>query len=277
MPESDPSSPSLPRARGAARALALLSISVLLAMSPWFSASAVSRELGVAWNLDSVGRAWLTAGVQVGFVAGALLVSTLNLADRWPAHRIFVASAGLAAVSTASIAVFDVSPTVGLVLRIVTGAAFAGVYPPGMKIAASWTARSRGLALGLLVAAVTLGSALPHLLGALVARDAVLPWRTVLLAAAGLAGAGALLAAVAVRPGPLLARSAPFSWRHASDPLRVPAQRLVNFAYLGHMWELYAMWTWVPLVLVESYERAGWSFSAARVAGFSAVGVGALG
>ena len=131
-----------------------------------------------------------------------------------------------------------------MVLRFATGVTLAGVYPPGMKLMASWTDRDRGLGIGILVGALTVGSAMPHLLGALSVfggDNGIPPWRSVLLAASAFALIAALIAAVFVRPGPLLAKSAPFDWRYAGHALSDRPVRLANFGYLGHMWELYAM------------------------------------
>ncbi|MBA3337216.1 MAG: MFS transporter [Chloroflexia bacterium] len=249
-----------------------LALATLFAMSTWFSASAVVPALTTAWGLGEAGRAWLTMSVQIGFVTGALGSALLNLADRVPAHRLFALSAILAATATALIPAAS-GLTLALPLRFLTGLALVGVYPVGMRIVATWTLADRGLGIGMLVGALTLGNAMPHLLNA---TGGARNWQSVLYGAAGLAAIGGALAAAFVREGPFAARPPSFDWRHAGRLLRQRELVLVNLGYLGHMWELYAMLAWLPIFLAASYRANGHDPVWASLTTFAAIGIGAL-
>ena len=259
------------------RVLAVLAVAQLCGMAPWFSASAVAPALTAAWRLRPGGAAWLTISVQLGFVAGALVSAALTLSDRWSARRLAAAASLGAAVATLAVA-FSRGPAVGIAARVATGAALAGVYPPGMKIAAGWFRDGRGWAIGMLVGALTVGSAAPHLMRWLVPAEA---WRLVLVAAAVSALLGAALMLRVSSDGPYAAPSPPFSWTAAPRILRDRAVLLANAGYLGHMWELYAMWTWTAsFVAASETVRRGAAEDvrgAAALITFCVVGIGAMG
>ena len=246
-------------------------------MAPWFSASAVAPALAREWNLGTSGTAGLTISVQLGFVAGALVSAILTLSDIWSARRLVAWSSLAAALATVGVALSS-GPTSGLGFRFLTGAALAGVYPPGMKIAAGWFREARGWAIGILVGALTLGSAVPHLVRWFVPGEA---WRSVVLVAAGSALLGGGLILLVPHDGPFAAPSPPFSWSAAPRILRNRAVLLANLGYLGHMWELYAMWTWMAAFVAASetarLQDVGQARATAALVTFGVVGIGAVG
>ncbi|HXG54628.1 MAG TPA: MFS transporter, partial [Vicinamibacterales bacterium] len=235
------------------RMLALIALGQLLGMTLWFSATAAAPRIAAELSLSDSATAWLTMGVQGGFVAGTLLSALLGLADVFNARRLFAAGCAAGALANAAI-VFTEDASSIIALRWCTGAALACVYPPGMKLAAGWFLERRGTALGIVVGAVGLGSAFPHLL-AWTAAD--IPWRTLMMTSSVLASIGGGLVWLCVTDGPHVAASAPFDARAVGTVLRNRGVRLSTCGYLGHMWELYAMWTWLSVFATASLGAGG--------------------
>jgi MFS family permease len=260
-------------APGRWRALILLSSAELLGMSLWFSASAVVPALRVEWGITDSQTSWLTIAVQLGFVFGTLLSAFLNLADIFRPRQLMAISAFAGAGVNTLFALFSHGPTSGTAFRFLTGVFLAGVYPPAMKLMATWFQRSRGLALGILVGALTLGKASPYLINAVGSSQ----WRNNLLAVSVLAALGGVLVSLFVVEGPYSLPRAQFDWKQVLKIFRNRGVRLANFGYFGHMWELYAMWTWMPLMLRSSFAARGVSPKLAETGSFLVIGAGAIG
>ncbi len=254
------------------RVLALLAVAELLGMSLWFTATAVSGDLGARWSLSPSQVGWLATAVNLGFVAGTALSALLNLADIVQSRLHFAVAATLAALANAAVLAVP-GFAAAVTLRFATGFLLAGVYPTAMKMAATWFRSGRGLAIGTIVGALTVGKATPYLIDALpgVGAEAVIA-----IASVG-AGAAALLVLLLYRDGPHPFARAPFSWGLVARVVRHRPTRLAIAGYLGHMWELYAMWAWAPAFLAASAIAAGTPDAPVGLAGFATLAVGALG
>ena len=291
-------------ARPPRRVLPVIVSAQFAGTSLWFAGNAVLGDLQAEWTLGGGTISAMTSAVQLGFIFGTLVFALLAIADRLPAHRVFLVSSLLAAGCNAGTVALDGGELFAfLALRFGVGFFLAGVYPVGMKLAASWYRpavgeqsvgdQRLGRALSFLVAALVLGTAFPHLVRAL---GSSLPWRSVMLLVSLIAVAGGVAMVLLVPEGSRL-RDSPsavattgprpgLDLRSLVAVFRIPAFRASTLGYFGHQWELYAMWAFVP-VIVGAHLSAGegerlaagvpaWSFAVIAAGAIGSVGGGLL-
>lgn len=248
---------------------------MLLASSVWFSGTAAVPSVRRDWGLSDSESAWLTTSVQLGFISGTFLYAFLNISDRFKARRVFFASAVLGALANACFGLFAQGLSASVGFRFLTGLTLAGVYPVGMKIVATWFQSGLGWRLGVLVGALTLGTASPYLVRSVGAEWG---WRSLVLTASLSAVAGGALVLFGVPDGPYLKARARFDWRMIFKVFRSRPFRYTAFGYFGHMWELYAFWSLVTFYLSERFAGGPEQWRAALpLLSFLAIGVGAAG
>ena len=243
-------------------------------MSVWFTGSAVSAEVQATLALSDAETGWLITVVQLGFVVGTAVAAILNVADLFPARRYFVFSALAAGVANGALLFAD-GFAFAMMSRFTTGFFLAGVYPPGMKMAATWFRSGRGLAIGVVVGALTLGKAFPYLIRSFDPGGLT----TVVAMGSGAAVAAALLVGLLYNDGPYPFSRRPFSWGLVGQVVRHRETRLATLGYLGHMWELYAVWTAIALFFFDYATGMGATRPdvMSALGAFSVIGIGAVG
>jgi MFS family permease len=271
---AQPTEPTQGEAAGRWRALGQLALAMVLAMTTWFSAAAVLPQLRDDWQLSSTQASLLTIAVQIGFVVGAVASATLNLADLVSPRRLVLVGAAGAAASNLLLIWAD-GAGLALPLRFLTGAFLAAVYPPSLKAMSTWFRGGRGTALGVMVGALTLGSALPHLVNGF----GGIRWQLVIVISSVLTLLGGLVAEYWASDGPFAFPKATFNPRQIGRTFTNRGIRLANIGYFGHMWELYAMWTWIAVFYGDQLSDRGVGNASrlAALAAFGAIGVGAVG
>jgi len=242
-------------------------------MALWFSGSAVVPALEKEWRLSGSQVSWIAIAVQLGFVAGTLLSATLNLPDIITTRHLFAVSAFLGAAANAFFGLYVNDPNTAIVFRFLTGVCLAGVYPPGMKIMATWFRERRGMALGVLVGALTLGKAMPYLVNAIGSAN----WRTNVLFVSLLSVIGGLIVLLFVSDGPHALPPAQFDVTQVVRVFGNRGVRLASLGYFGHMWELYGMWIWIPVMIRASLATHGGDHQLAEMGSFLVIGSGAAG
>ena len=222
------------------RALILVSLATFFSLSVWFSTNAISGALEVEKSIDESSMAILTIAVQLGFVFGTLLIAVTNLSDLINARTLFAYAAVLAALANLLVIPFDSTPAL-IAARFATGAFLGGVYPPAMKVISGWYTKGRGFALGTMVGALTIGSGSPHLLRSVFSEN----WQAVIIGSSVLAISGGLILKFLVKDGPHEVKGAKFNPKYLIGAISQRGPRLALTGYLGHQWELYAMWAWI--------------------------------
>ena len=252
--------------------IAILILSQIAVLSVWFSSAAVLSEMGAEANLSTAQLAWLSTATQVGFGLGALVYAAIGLADRYDPRVVFALSAALSAAANGLLLAVPIGGNEAIILRAMTGAFLAGVYPVGMKIAVGWTLKDRALLVGALVGALTVGSAGPHLIAIFGGAD----WRMTIWISTGLCVFGGL-SMLATSLGPHHAKAPRLELGAIRLAWTNTKIRLAILGYIGHMWELYAFWAWVGIIASGSFAAAGTSDpDLAKLVAFLAIALGGL-
>ena len=255
-------------------ALALISICLIGALGTWFSATVILPELTIRTQLGESQQVWLTNAVQLGFVLGAVLIAFFNLSDSMSLTVLIALSCTLAALANLLLLWTD-TPFGIITLRLITGAALSGVYPPVVKLIATWFQKGRGIAMGIIIGALTVGSAMPHLFRAIAAEA---NWMFVIWASSLTTFLAGLIFLFFMSEGPFAFARTRFDPLQIIQVLRSKPLTLVNIGYVGHMWELYAMWAWI-LTFARFSEQSfeAFPFGTPEYFSFFIISVGAIG
>lgn len=262
------------RAKTQARSLFFVSVATFFSLSVWFSTNAISGALELEKSVDESSIALLTIAVQLGFVFGTLVIAVTNLSDLLNARTLFAVSAVLAAVTNLLVIPIESTPLL-IAARFATGAFLGGVYPPAMKVISGWYTKGRGFALGTMVGALTIGSGSPHLLRSVFSEN----WQAVIIGSSILAIIGGLILRFMVKDGPHDVNGAKFNPRYLIGALTERGPRLALTGYLGHQWELYAMWAWIGsfmLYVIGDRSLIGDSLDLASALTFLVFAIGAV-
>ncbi|GLC94278.1 MFS transporter [Cupriavidus sp. TA19] len=261
--------PSAPQHREQRRQLALIALTQVFGLSVWFSSTAVVPHLIHEWHITATQAAWLSMSTQLGFAAGALSSSLSGVLDRFSPHKVLGLSALLAAALTACFAGFVQTLIAGIAIRFLLGICFAGMYPPGLKLTASWSLTNRARSFGLLGGCLTIGSSLPYLLG--IFHD--VRWQYLVLGTATACAGAGVLSLLWIRSGPFLEPRSRVGLSYAWKMFQHPGARASCVGYFGHMFELYAVWTWLPIFMMHSLGQAAMTPPLAVMV-FACLGIG---
>jgi MFS family permease len=256
------------------RILPAIVVSQLAGSSVWFAGNAVLPDLQSRLGLPDSVLGHMTAAVQLGFIAGTLIFALFAVSDRYSPRATFLGCALLGAACNASALLLGEHVSLLLAARFATGFFLAGIYPVGMKIASGWYRHDLGRALGFLVGALVLGTALPHLIRGL---GQSMPWEEVMLSVSAIAAAGGVLMFALVPDGPYLVAGSKFDPGSLATIFQSRSFRASAFGYFGHMWELYAFWAFVPPLLAAHAASSGAQAIDISLASFAVIGAGALG